>query len=465
MASLFAPFLLHEALFGGSPSAYYAGAPDRGSSQLLLRNRPHSASAGKGRSPASRFHVAEDSSAYTLAVGLPGYTSADVEVTVDPSSRLLHVKGKPSGTTSPTSAGFFPGLPRPFSKTFELAPDADQSRAAASVTDGVLVIRVPKAQPIKTAVPVSPDSSFSPDPDHEDAAAAKGKKEDTDGERYYSVSLPVPGLRASDLAAELTTPAKGTTGPSILTVRVAAGAEGGAWASRYLASAAAAGGALGRYELPADAGSRVEAICADGMLRLRVAKQVTKLQVVASSSEQQQQQQQMVALASLALPGYTPSDVSAELREKGSLLVVSAKHQHATPGAGLWTHASHALRLPRRVVDAAAGAQLILADGLLRLAAPEAALEPAAEGAARAIDVGKAPLLIEGEPAAAADDIDDQEMEEGPGEEVAPALELENGEGGQEGAPAAAPTAAAAGAGTSAVDRKASCRERVSSPV
>ena len=441
MASLFAPFLLHEALFGGSPSAYYAGAPDRGTSQLLLRNRPHSASAGKGRSPASRFHVAEDSSAYTLAVGLPGYTSADVEVTVDPSSRLLHVKGKPSGTTSPTSAGFFPGLPRPFSKTFELAPDADQSRAAASVTDGVLVIRVPKAQPIKTAVPVSLDSSFSPDPDHEDAAAAKGKKEDTDGERYYSVSLPVPGLRASDLAAELTTPAKGTTGPSILTVRVAAGAEGGAWASRYLASAAAAGGALGRYELPADAGSRVEACCADGVLRLRVAKHVTKLQVAAAAAAASEQQHQVVALASLPLPGYSTSDVSAEIQERGTLLVVSAKHEHTEMGAGCWTHASHALRLPRRVVDAGAGAQLILQDGLLRLSAPEAALEPAAEGAAWALQVGKGQLLMEEGAAAAA--AADQEMEEAPAA----------GPGGNQAAAAAEPSNVAVAIGASGPKR------------
>ena len=430
MASLFAPFLLHEALFGGSGSAFNHTSAGCGAQ---LQKRPASA---KGR-PAARFHVTEDGTAYTLSAALPGYASTDVEVNVDSAARLLLVKGtKPSGTSAS-----FHGLPASFTKTFELAQDADHTRAVASVTDGVLVVRVPKAQPVKTPVAVSPSDYASP-PSSPTAAAAEREAGDHQL-NYYSVNLPLPGLHASDLAVELTTPAHGTAGAAIVTVRVAPGAEGGAWASRYLASSSASGGVLGRYELPLDAGDAVEACCVDGMLKLRVPKAVTKLQVVAAdlaqAEQQQQQQPKLVALASLPLAGYTPGDVSAELRERGTLLVVNAKHEL---GTGCWTHASHAVRLPRKVLPvdaaAAAGARLTLANGLLQLWAPEAALEPASSlkaAAVRALPVGKGPLLPIEEAAAAGD----QDMGEGEDPEDLPALELVDVEGaGAPAAPAAA---------------------------
>ena len=95
--------------------------------------------------PASEASLAED--AYRIAVELPGVAEADIELTVQ--DGLVHLLGeKRSERVENGDTWFFCERQYgAFSRSFRLPPDADETRLAADMKNGVLTITVPKSTP------------------------------------------------------------------------------------------------------------------------------------------------------------------------------------------------------------------------------------------------------------------------------------------------------------------------------
>lgn len=205
----------------------------------------------------ARLQVEETSGGWTLSAMVPGLNVKQLAVTVETTSdgaRHLHLSAKarkspPSAAGGAVAASSPPSeAPTIFSRSWLLEEEADAAAIKASCLDGVLRVVVPRSSPHVHKVAVA---SLHP----EDA-------DDEGSEDGYLVVERVPGVRASDVAAEIIT--KGASGPAVLNVNASR--------PRY-------GVALVRsYQLPPDADVRAEggvkASCADGLLRIVIKRSI-----------------------------------------------------------------------------------------------------------------------------------------------------------------------------------------------
>lgn len=110
----------------------------------------------------------EDADAYGLSVELPGFTLADLELTLQDGELRLHAKrsvpakGASEATDAPDATGEVaaPGesdrtwlrrerVQRDFARTIGLPSDVDSSAAEAKFVNGVLEITLPKSEAAK----------------------------------------------------------------------------------------------------------------------------------------------------------------------------------------------------------------------------------------------------------------------------------------------------------------------------
>lgn len=92
--------------------------------------------------PASEASSGED--AYRIAVELPGVAEADIDLQVHDGVVTLKGEKKSEREEKGDTWYFSERQYGSFSRSFRLPPDADQEAVAASLSDGVLTISVPR---------------------------------------------------------------------------------------------------------------------------------------------------------------------------------------------------------------------------------------------------------------------------------------------------------------------------------
>jgi HSP20 family protein len=92
-----------------------------------------------------RADVWEANDAFSLTIEMPGVSDADADLTIE--KNVLTVRGL---AKSQASEGLKPALgdcrPRQFERSFRLSDIIDGQQLDATVKDGVLTVRMPKAQ-------------------------------------------------------------------------------------------------------------------------------------------------------------------------------------------------------------------------------------------------------------------------------------------------------------------------------
>eukprot|EP00986_Skeletonema_menzelii_P005788 scaffold2144_cov149-Skeletonema_menzelii.AAC.8 len=132
--------------FGGFDDAFVSGSPVFGIPALTAfknDNLLHS-------SP--RYEVSENSKQFRLAVDVPGVKADDLKVDLEHDGRVLHMAGHRKVEKDNSYEEY------KFEKRFTLGRDLDTSKLTANLSDGVLVLTVPKKEkeePKSTTVPIT----------------------------------------------------------------------------------------------------------------------------------------------------------------------------------------------------------------------------------------------------------------------------------------------------------------------
>jgi len=90
--------------------------------------------------------IREDNKEIALEIELPGIKPSEVEVTAE--NGVLTIRGEKQTTSSEGSEGRYHVVERSygsFTRSFQLPTGVDEQRIEADFTDGVLIVRVPKA--------------------------------------------------------------------------------------------------------------------------------------------------------------------------------------------------------------------------------------------------------------------------------------------------------------------------------
>ena len=100
--------------------------------------------------------IREDNKEIALEIELPGIKPSDVEVTAE--NGVLTIRGEKQSTSTEGSEGRYHVVERSygsFTRSFQLPTGVDEQRIDAGFTDGVLIVRIPKAllaQPRRIAI-------------------------------------------------------------------------------------------------------------------------------------------------------------------------------------------------------------------------------------------------------------------------------------------------------------------------
>lgn len=115
------------------------------------QNSPQTCASCEFVSP--RVDIYEDKDAYVLQAEMPGVNKDGLEVTIEGSE--LSIVGRRADTPPKAGALHRESRPLNYRRVFELDPAIDGARIEASVTQGILTLRLPKAEkarPRKIAV-------------------------------------------------------------------------------------------------------------------------------------------------------------------------------------------------------------------------------------------------------------------------------------------------------------------------
>ena len=112
---------------------------------ILVKRSPEGATRTEFTTP--RVSVRQDADGYTLEAEVPGVGKSGVEITVE-NGRLTLV-GRRSDVQDTKRPVYRERSVQDYRRVFELDPSIDSSRVTASVDDGVLTIRLPKAEAVK----------------------------------------------------------------------------------------------------------------------------------------------------------------------------------------------------------------------------------------------------------------------------------------------------------------------------
>jgi HSP20 family protein len=92
-------------------------------------------------------NIYEDSDGYVLEAEMPGVNKAGLDVTLE--GNELVIAGRRAGTAATGDALYRESRGLDFRRTFELDPAIDGSRISAGIDQGVLTLKLPKAESVK----------------------------------------------------------------------------------------------------------------------------------------------------------------------------------------------------------------------------------------------------------------------------------------------------------------------------
>lgn len=101
------------------------------------------------RQPEVAYNIAEDNSAYTIEASVPGYSPENLEVTLE--GQVLTIKGERAETELPEDARYHirEQVSGKFSRSVKFTQALNGEGIEANYKDGVLTVRVPKAEEVK----------------------------------------------------------------------------------------------------------------------------------------------------------------------------------------------------------------------------------------------------------------------------------------------------------------------------
>jgi HSP20 family molecular chaperone IbpA len=102
-----------------------------------------------------RTEIFETNDEVVLVAEMPGVDETTVDVTLE--DRVLTISGKTRDVAPEGYRRVYAEFERgDFRRSFELSDEVDAERIEASVKDGILRVRVPKAKPATRRIPVAP---------------------------------------------------------------------------------------------------------------------------------------------------------------------------------------------------------------------------------------------------------------------------------------------------------------------
>lgn len=91
--------------------------------------------------------IAEDREGYTLQAEMPGVAKDGIEVSLD--GNELTIVGHRVAVTASGTPLYRETRPVDYRRVFELDPAIDSARISAEITQGLLTVRLPKAEKVK----------------------------------------------------------------------------------------------------------------------------------------------------------------------------------------------------------------------------------------------------------------------------------------------------------------------------
>lgn len=91
--------------------------------------------------------IAEDSEGYTLQAEMPGVSKEGIEVSLD--GNELTIAGHRTAATAYGNTLYRESRTVDYRRVFELDPAIDFGRISAEITQGLLTVRLPKAEKVK----------------------------------------------------------------------------------------------------------------------------------------------------------------------------------------------------------------------------------------------------------------------------------------------------------------------------
>jgi len=124
--------------------------------QELSRTQSRGLTNGEGAQPARSGRVYrpdtdiyEDSDHIVLVIDMPGVASGDVDVTLE--RRVLTIRGRVHASRPDTYRSIYTEYGEgDFERAFTLSEDIDEGKIEASHKDGVLTLRLPRAERART---------------------------------------------------------------------------------------------------------------------------------------------------------------------------------------------------------------------------------------------------------------------------------------------------------------------------
>jgi HSP20 family protein len=110
-----------------------------------VRKPAHRQTATPSFRPAT--NVLEEKDAYIIQLMVPGYSREEMKVSLE--KGILTVSATPNGKQPAAKFQRKEFMPKAFARQFRLPEDIDQEALAASQENGVLQIRIPKAESAK----------------------------------------------------------------------------------------------------------------------------------------------------------------------------------------------------------------------------------------------------------------------------------------------------------------------------
>jgi HSP20 family protein len=111
------------------------------------QNTPSTCAAETCNYISPRVDIFENKDGYVLQAEMPGVNKEGLEVTLEGGELTL------AGRRAEAPAGLEPlhreSRPYHYRRVFELDPDIDTARIEASITQGILTVRLPKAEQVK----------------------------------------------------------------------------------------------------------------------------------------------------------------------------------------------------------------------------------------------------------------------------------------------------------------------------
>ena len=91
--------------------------------------------------------VTEDQDGYTLLVEMPGVNKEGLEISIE--NNELTITGRRSLPTIEGTILHRESRPENFRRTFEIDPSIDAGKIGATIEQGILTLRLPKAEQVK----------------------------------------------------------------------------------------------------------------------------------------------------------------------------------------------------------------------------------------------------------------------------------------------------------------------------